>query len=82
MGKFKGGDTFSIRLPNSDHKINVTVYGAYSYPATMEDPPDQGFDDVEYEWDKTGRPVKPSCIYEKLDGLWDFSNIEDGYDPD
>lgn len=86
--------TITVRLPNSDHEVDVSVKllgysgDGFHEPRTLE------FDDAVYTWSKTRRVIKQDCINAKVEDLWSLDDIKeeaedeeaepdyDDYDPD
>jgi len=72
--------TFTKRLPNTDHGVEITVqvYGwsgnGWDEPRTLET------GDVDYRWERTGREVKQSGLCAVIEGMWDLGDVEEAAD--
>jgi len=74
--------SLEISLPNSDHVVTCEVSGKfYSSMATLEEPAEEEFYDIEVEnicWGETGREVKQKGIIAVVNEMGDeaFCNYD------
>jgi hypothetical protein len=68
--------TFTVCLPKSNHEIEVGVHLLGYSGNGRDEPRTLEYGDVEFNWLRTGRPVKQSSLIDLIDTLWSLDDAE------